>query len=241
MTEIAAITAPMPPAEVLERVLVLGDLSRLTTPERLLYYRKVCESVGLNPLTRPLEYITLSGRLTLYARRDATDQLRKLHGVSITDLTGQAVADDLYVVTAKARDREGRVDAATGAVSLLGLKGEARANGLMKCETKAKRRVTLSLCGLGLLDETEVETVPGAVIGEPAAGTPPKDDDFATISPGQQKRFWAIARAHGWDESAVKDLIGVKGFGSTREILVSEYDGLIETLKALASKEQGQS
>jgi hypothetical protein len=32
----------------------------------------------------------------------------------------------------------------------------------MKAETKAKRRVTLSICGLGLLDETEIETIPGA-------------------------------------------------------------------------------
>jgi hypothetical protein len=34
----------------------------------------------------------------------------------------------------------------------------------MKAETKAKRRVTLSICGLGLLDETEVETVPKPVM-----------------------------------------------------------------------------
>ena len=32
----------------------------------------------------------------------------------------------------------------------------------MKSETKAKRRVTLSLCGLGMLDETEIETIPSA-------------------------------------------------------------------------------
>jgi hypothetical protein len=29
----------------------------------------------------------------------------------------------------------------------------------MKGETKAKRRVTLSICGLGLLDETEIESI----------------------------------------------------------------------------------
>jgi hypothetical protein len=29
----------------------------------------------------------------------------------------------------------------------------------MKCETKAKRRVTLSICGLGMLDETEVDSL----------------------------------------------------------------------------------
>ena len=148
-------------AAMLERVVVGGDLSKLTSAERLLYYRQVCESIGLNPLTRPFQYITLNGRLTLYAGRDATDQLRKIHEVSITDLTTQRM-EDLYVVVAKATDGKGRVDAATGAVSLAGLKGEAAANAMMKAETKAKRRVTLSLCGLGLLDESEVDSVPEA-------------------------------------------------------------------------------
>jgi len=32
----------------------------------------------------------------------------------------------------------------------------------MKAVTKAKRRLTLSLCGLGWLDETEIETIPDA-------------------------------------------------------------------------------
>jgi hypothetical protein len=36
------------------------------------------------------------------------------------------------------------------------------ANALMKAETKAKRRVTLSIAGLGWLDETELETIPQA-------------------------------------------------------------------------------
>jgi hypothetical protein len=39
------------------------------------------------------------------------------------------------------------------------LKGDALANALMKPETKAKRRVTLSIAGLGWLDETELETI----------------------------------------------------------------------------------
>ena len=53
-----------------------------------------------------------------------------------------------------------------GAVSIKGLQGENLANALMKAETKAKRRVTLSLAGLGWLDETEnvaVEHVPVSV------------------------------------------------------------------------------
>ena len=56
----------------------------------------------------------------------------------------------------------GRTDESVGAVSLEGLKGDHRANALMKCETKAKRRVTLSICGLTFLDESEIESIPGA-------------------------------------------------------------------------------
>ena len=47
-----------------------------------------------------------------------------------------------------------------GNMPLRSLKGDALANALMKAETKAKRRVTLSIAGLGWLDETELETIP---------------------------------------------------------------------------------
>jgi len=70
--------------------------------------------------------------------------------------------DDLSIVIAKASTPDGRCTESMGAVSVIGLKGEALANALMKTETKAKRRSTLDLLGLGLLDETEVDTIPGA-------------------------------------------------------------------------------
>lgn len=145
-------------AEILERILLHGDLSKLSPSERVLYYRRVCESLGLNPLTRPFDYILLNGRLVLYAKRDATDQLRRLRRISVT-ITGREQVGDLYVVTVRATDFEDRTDEAIGAVSTAGLKGDALANAIMKAETKAKRRVTLSICGLGWLDETEAETV----------------------------------------------------------------------------------
>jgi hypothetical protein len=140
----------------IERVLVMGDLARLTPQQRTVYYNRVCESVGLNPLTRPFEYITLNGKLTLYARKDAADQLRSLRGITIR-IAERTVVDDIMCVTAEATDRHGRTDSSLGAVSVGGLRGEARANALMKAETKAKRRVTLSICGLGFLDESELE------------------------------------------------------------------------------------
>lgn len=145
-------------AALIEQVLIKGDLSKLTEAQRVEYYRGVCNSTGLNPLTKPFEYITLNGKLTLYARRDATDQLRKKYNVSIK-ITAREQIGDVYVVTAQATMPDGRCDESTGAVTIKGLAGDALANAYLKCETKAKRRVTLSICGLGLLDETEVETI----------------------------------------------------------------------------------
>jgi hypothetical protein len=151
--------------EVLNAVITKGDLSKLTDHERTMYVKAVCESIGLNPLTRPFEYMTLQGKTVLYARKDATEQLRKINNISI-EIKCREFVEDCYIVTAVAmirgHGRDERKDESIGAVSIAGLKGEARANAMMKAETKAKRRVTLSISGLGMLDEHEVETVPGA-------------------------------------------------------------------------------
>lgn len=146
---------------IIEQVVLQGDLSKLNPEQRVVYYNKVCESVGLNPFTRPFDYIQLNGKLTLYAKKDCTEQLRKLNGISIEGLEDKMV-DDVYIVTAMARDKHGRIDQAKGAVTLGGLRGDAKANAIMKAETKAKRRVTLSISGLGWVDETEIETIPAA-------------------------------------------------------------------------------
>jgi len=140
----------------IERVLIGGDLSKLNPDQRISYYNAVCRSLGLNPLTGPFDYVLLNNRLVLYAKRDCTDQLRKIHKVSIKSVRAEKV-DDLYVVVACAEDTDGRTDQSTGVVNIEGLKGEKLANAMMKAETKSKRRVTLSICGLGMLDEVEVQ------------------------------------------------------------------------------------
>lgn len=152
--------APALDPRVVQEVLLGGDLSKLSPPQRIAYYNRVCESIGLNPLTQPFAYIRLNGKEVLYAKKDATEQLRFIHQISI-DPKGfvREVIEGVYVVTAPASMPSGRTDVSTGAVPIDGLKGEARANAMMKAETKAKRRVTLSICGLGMLDETEVETL----------------------------------------------------------------------------------
>jgi hypothetical protein len=156
------------PGALIESVITKGDLARLTPKERTDYYVSVCRSVGLNPLTRPFEYLTLQGKTILYARKDATDQLRKLNGLSV-EVVSREVDGDLAMVHVRARDKSGRSDEDFGAVSIAGLRGEARANALLKAITKAKRRVTLSISGLGFLDETEVDDIERRDVTPPTA------------------------------------------------------------------------
>jgi len=142
----------------MEKIVLSGGLSDLNAAQRAEYYTAVCRSLGLNPLTKPFEFLTLNGKLRLYALRDCADQLCRLHGISIY-ITNRERMGDIYIVTARAKDRTGREDESIGAVPLGNLKGDALCNALMKGETKAKRRVTLSIAGLGWLDETELDTI----------------------------------------------------------------------------------
>lgn len=152
----------VPSGDIMEAVLIKGDLAKLTPDERVRYYSEVCRSVGLNPLTKPFEFITLNGKLQLYALRTCADQLRKINGVSL-EIVSREVADDVLTIHVRAKLPDGRSDEDLGAVAYpAALKGEARANAELKAVTKAKRRATLSICGLGWLDETEVEDIPAS-------------------------------------------------------------------------------
>lgn len=145
----------------IEQMLSSDNLSQLTPEQRSAYYMRVCESTGLNPYTRPFRYISLNGKLTLYATKDAADQLRQHHNISIDKLDIR-FEDDWIIVTVGGHDNTSRTDSDIGVVNKKDMRGDF-GNALMKAVTKAKRRLTLSICGLGMLDETEIETIPNAI------------------------------------------------------------------------------
>lgn len=165
---------------------VTGDWSKLAPAQRIQLYGAVCKSMGLNPLTQPFGWFSQGGKLVLYAFKGATDQLRKLNGVDVVSVD-QNVADGLLITTVKVQDQTGRSDMDVGVVPFGNeLKGEARANAMMKSITKAKRRATLSLVGLGIMDESEIDSIPrmrreqldmssGEILGSPddTQPTPP--------------------------------------------------------------------
>lgn len=172
--------------QAVESALVRNDISKLSTQERIAYLHNLCASVGLNPMTKPFAFITLQGKETIYAQKDCAEQLRKIHGVSVQILE-KKVESGLYIVTVKAKDKTGRTDEATGIIPIEGLKGADLANAMLKTETKAKRRVTLSLCGLGILDESELETVSNVgFASNPQVENPFKKEEPKDVTPAPE-------------------------------------------------------
>jgi hypothetical protein len=170
-------------------VVTAGDMAELTEQQRTTYYRLFCESLGLNPVTQPFGYFKQNNKLTLYAKKDATEQLRAKRKISLRILDQQE-AGGLYIVTISAETQDGRIDTDVGAVPLP-VGGEPRANAIMKAFTKAKRRVTLSICGLGISDESELSSIPGAMIVNPDTGEVREAEEDA--APAQTLRARTVA------------------------------------------------
>lgn len=152
----------------------------LTTSQRASFLFHLAKKLGLDPFTRPFDLIPgMSGKLIIYANRAASDQLRKIHQLSIERLyagplrLGDKIDETVYAVEVRVKNPEGRFEDHIGCVGVEGLTGESKSNAVMKCHTKASRRGTIAFCGLGMLDETEVSSIP-AVAAEVNPAEPPK-------------------------------------------------------------------
>lgn len=149
---------------VAESLVTRGDLSDLTPAERARHYINTCEGLGLNPASQPFIFLTLQGKLVMYANRGASDQLAAIHRVTRRIVRGPEEitlgGQKLVIAVCEASMPNGRIETAIATVPMTD-----PVNVLMKAETKAKRRATLSILGLGCLDETELETIPAGAKG----------------------------------------------------------------------------
>lgn len=226
---------------IMEEVIAKGDLAQLKPEQRAQYYTEVCRSIGVNPLTKPFDYIILNGKLTLYANKTATDQLRTVRGVSVFKVEAETTPDGMRVVTAYARDRDGREDMDLGVVNVGGLKGEALANAYMKALTKAKRRVTMSICGLGWLDESEIDSIPSArpievnmetgeiIEANAETGQVYVDGDVVPmITEKQINMIHALKNEKGLTDAGIKQL---HGKASAKQLTRQEASTLIDTIQ----------
>lgn len=180
--QIAADLLPQVAPDILEQAMQIEDVAKMPPAARVAYYVATCLSVGLNPYTRPFDLIQGDdGVVRQYPNKSAAEQLRKRDSISIRVLS-RVKEDGLYIVTVLASTPAGREEEAQGIVPLTKpvgtwesassgkryfktqrnsagedvttpLKGTELANAFMKAETKAKRRATLALAGLGFDDE----------------------------------------------------------------------------------------
>lgn len=235
--------------EKLWQVVSSGDLKGLTPKQKSDYYLYRCRQEGLNPASQPFQYVTFQGKETLYAGKVAADQLRKLHGVSITSVSCK---DDGEIIECevRVRGRDGREDVEFGTVFVGQARGVERANAKMKCLTKAKRRATFSICGTGVLDETEVETIPGVRFDAPL-DVPERhiddDEDIIDAETGEivQESFAPppAETAHGRmtreQNQIIKDVVGRLGWDKARvQSFAGEVTGI--TNASLLSEKQAK-
>lgn len=155
--------------ELAEKLMTKGDLSGLSAPQKMEYYKYMCDQNGLDVASRPFEFMVLDGKTVLYARKECAELLRRKHNISVVSCDTKQ-SDGFIVTTCIVKELgTGRTDCGVGAVCIKGeTNGKVVANAIMKSETKAKRRATLSICGIGFLDESELDTV--------SAGSSPADD-----------------------------------------------------------------
>ena len=122
-------------------------------PMRQHWVESHCQRISIPETERQADSVSQRTRAT-------TAQLAEKRGLSFELIDRQITDDDAtFMVGVSDGIRSGY---GIGLVALTGLRGEARANAIMKADTKARRRGVLDFCGLGMIDESEIGSVPGA-------------------------------------------------------------------------------
>lgn len=217
-------------AAIAEAALIQGNLRAMTSEQRVDYYLQLCNSIGLNPLTKPFEYIEFQGKLILYPKKEASNQLAKKHGISFGE-PKISFQDELIMVSITARDRSGRQDSDVGIVSFNG-KGTDKANAIMKAVSKAKRRVVFSMVGLSFDFEDSVESGEARIIPEQIAESLPIATQYKAY-PEHETRvraLWETALARHIDISVAKQWMAEQKVKKASELSPASCDNFVKFL-----------
>jgi hypothetical protein len=163
-----------------QQLVIQHDLSKLTPEEVAKYLADVSVFIGLDPGLNGLDTIWMKNEngpgqsLVVYARRGTAEILRNILRIEVQSLTNQMINGSI-VFTAAGRKPDdngvvgGRNEIATGSKYITGLVGKALDDAIMTASTRALRRLTMQFTSLGILDESEVQSLVGDT-SNPAAG-----------------------------------------------------------------------
>jgi hypothetical protein len=134
-----------------------GSIHHLDDSMKRALIVKLGNALGLNQYTMPFRiYRDIRGAEFLYATKECCAQLRHLNGISILSLE-ERIDGDFAICKVSGMNKHGRVSYEIGSVNIAILDGQDKSNGQMWAVTKAKRRLTLDLSGLGVLADVEVK------------------------------------------------------------------------------------
>lgn len=189
--------------ELLAKIVQSGNLAMLSESDRLVYYFTYCRQLGLNPLSRPFDYISEGEgdklKISLYPNTIAASQLRDSRNVSTKIVREEILLDgEVYSVLVEARIGD-RTEQATGKVGIKldkynkPLSGEAKAKLMKKAESQARRRATLAIVGLDAIGEGDrrasISDMP------PDCWTPDLSDKLLSIAASELPdwdKFWTV-------------------------------------------------
>ena len=230
----------------LAKLIMTGDLKSLTPDQKVQVYIARCNSLGLDVRAQPFEVINFKGVEKLYPKKEAAEQLRRIHGISTKVVDETTTPEGILRVTIKAWDRHGREDEEIAAVFVKGLQGPDLANAMMKVISKAKRRVTLSMCGLGAMAEVEEDDPEifrrSAIDPETGEITTITERTVETTPDPDAARKAALARLHaagkeaGMNHEQVKEfaLVHFPSIESLTSLSPAELNILADTVKEAA-------
>ena len=141
-------------AGALAHVLGSGDLYALSNAQRVAHYINLCRSLGLNPLSRPYQWIGFKESenspavLTLYFKPQAAAEVLRNNRVSV-HFPRKEIVGELFVCEAHGTAPDGRLGVGTKYVPLTGkfgkLTGRYLANAFMAAESGALRRLAINM------------------------------------------------------------------------------------------------
>lgn len=160
--------------DIMQKFILKNDLSCLTMEEKLIFILNRCKDLKLDPRSQPIMIIKSKEKVgnsfvekeTPYISKSGGEQLAKVHQVSVLD-TEEKILDDVFIVKAKVSLPNGRISQAIGVTPLFTeydgkvtkITGAKKCNAMMVADTKARRRAVLSICGTGMIDESEIDTM----------------------------------------------------------------------------------
>jgi len=151
---------------LIESIVLSGDIGGLTEDERKRIMLRICTDLRLDPAMGAICILkTEDGHEQFYIKGKGTDQLAQKWGVQQKCLEKPSIMDlgdgHRAFVARWSASFEGREIDDIGAVPVPQTSWDTKAlcNAMMHANTKARRRATLAVLGIGLVDESELDTM----------------------------------------------------------------------------------